>query len=46
MKYIIEHMEEGFSEWVTLEYAQILRDVGTDNLLLTSLPEEPMTLIS
>lgn len=39
MKYIIEHMEEGFSEWVTLEYAQILRDVGTDNLLLTSLPE-------
>lgn len=37
MKYIIEHMEEGFSEWVILEYAQILRDVGSDNLLL-SLP--------
>lgn len=38
MKYIIEHMEEGFSEWVTLEYSQIIRDVGADNLILTSLP--------
>lgn len=32
-------MEDGFSEWVTLEYAQILRDVGPDNLILSSLPE-------
>lgn len=39
MKYIIEHMEEGFSEWVILEYSQILRDVGSENLVLTSLPE-------
>ncbi|KAI3404725.2 hypothetical protein KGF56_002493 [Candida oxycetoniae] len=39
MKYIIEHMEEGFSEWVILEYAQIIRDIGKDNLILTSLPE-------
>ncbi|KAL3230028.1 hypothetical protein RNJ44_01391 [Nakaseomyces bracarensis] len=39
MKYIIEHMEEGFSEWVILEYSQIIRDVGSDNLLLSSLPE-------
>lgn len=31
-------MEEGFSEWVTLEYAQIIRDVGAKNLVLTSLP--------
>lgn len=38
MKYVIEHMEEGFSEWVILEYAQIIRDVGRDNLILTSLP--------
>lgn len=39
MKYIIEHMEEGFSEWVILEYSQILREVGPDNLILTSLPD-------
>lgn len=39
MKYIIEHMEEGFSEWVTLEYSQILREVGAENLILSSLPE-------
>lgn len=39
MKYIIEHMEEGFSEWVTLEYMQILKDVKPGNLILTSLPE-------
>lgn len=39
MKYVIEHMEEGFSEWVILEYSQILREVGPDNLVLTSLPE-------
>ncbi|KAG7191886.1 SPOUT methyltransferase [Scheffersomyces spartinae] len=40
MKYVIEHMEEGFSEWVTLEYAQIIRDVGKENLILTSLPDD------
>jgi ribosome biogenesis SPOUT family RNA methylase Rps3 len=39
MKYIIEHMEEGFSEWVILEYCQIIREVGSENLILTSLPE-------
>ncbi|KAI5951775.1 hypothetical protein KGF54_004850 [Candida jiufengensis] len=38
MKYIVEHMEEGFSEWVILEYSQIIRDVGKENLILTSLP--------
>ncbi|KAK6198145.1 SAM-dependent RNA methyltransferase [Scheffersomyces amazonensis] len=38
MKYIIEHMEEGFSEWVILEYSQIIREVGKQNLILTSLP--------
>ncbi|QLG74901.1 hypothetical protein HG535_0H02280 [Zygotorulaspora mrakii] len=40
MKYIIEHMEQGFSEWVTLEYAQIIRDVGCENLILSSLPKD------
>lgn len=39
MKYIIEHMEEGFNEWVILEYSQILREVGAENLILSSLPE-------
>ncbi|GME73017.1 unnamed protein product [Ambrosiozyma monospora] len=38
MKYVIEHMEEGFTEWVILEYSQILRDLGPENLILTSLP--------
>ncbi|KAH3899452.1 probable Sfm1p [Saccharomycodes ludwigii] len=38
MRYIIEHMEQGFSEWVTLEYAQIIRDVGATNLIISSLP--------
>ena len=31
-------MEEGFSEWVILEYTQIIKDIGKDNLILTSLP--------
>lgn len=39
MIYIIEHMEAGFTEWVILEYSQIIRDVGSQNLLLTSLPK-------
>ncbi|KAG2735989.1 hypothetical protein G9P44_000079 [Scheffersomyces stipitis] len=39
MKYIIEHMEEGFSEWVILEYTQIIKELGKENLILTSLPE-------
>ncbi|CAH6718458.1 protein arginine N-methyltransferase Sfm1p [[Candida] jaroonii] len=32
-------MEIGFSEWVILEYSQIIKDVGKENLVLTSLPE-------
>lgn len=40
MKYIIEHMEAGFTEWVILEYSQIIRDIGSENLILTSLPKE------
>lgn len=39
MKYVIEHMEEGFTEWVILEYCQIIKEVGKENLILTSLPE-------
>ena len=43
MIYIIEHMEDGFSEWVTLEYAQIIRDIGPQNLILVSVPKEIST---
>lgn len=39
MKYVIEHMEQGFTKWVILEYSQIIRDIGKENLILTSLPE-------
>lgn len=45
MKYIIEHMEEEFSEWVTLEYGQIARDVGGPNLILTSVGEDTQKLV-
>lgn len=38
-KFIIEHMEEGFSDWVKLEYIQIAQDVGVENLWLSSVPE-------
>lgn len=33
-------MEPGFSEWVILEYSRIIKDVGNENLILTSLPAE------
>ncbi|KAK5778453.1 hypothetical protein RI543_004118 [Arxiozyma heterogenica] len=33
-------MEDGFSEWVTLEYAQIIRDIGAHNLILVSVPRD------
>lgn len=36
--FVIEHMEEGFSEWVKLEYAAIASDVGADKFYLSSLP--------
>lgn len=39
MKYVIEHMEQGFTKWVVLEYSQIIRDVGKENLFLVSLPK-------
>lgn len=39
MKYVIEHMEQGFTKWVVLEYAQIIKDVGRENLFLVSLPQ-------
>lgn len=38
MKYVIEHMEQGFTPWVVLEYCQIIKDVGKENLFLVSLP--------
>lgn len=33
-------MEDGFSEWVVLEYAQIIRDVGAKNLILVSVSKD------
>lgn len=33
-------MEDGFSEWVTLEYAQIIRDVGASKLILVSVSKD------
>ncbi len=32
-------MEHGFSDWVILEYSAIIKDVGRENLFLTSLPD-------
>ncbi|CAN6633506.1 protein arginine N-methyltransferase Sfm1p [Trichomonascus vanleenenianus] len=31
-------MEEGFSDWVKLEYLQIVRDVGQENFIISSIP--------
>lgn len=45
MKYIIEHMDEGFFDWIKLEYAQIARDIGESNLVLTSVSEETQQLV-
>lgn len=39
MIYIIEHMEQGFTKWVILEYSQIIRELGAENLILTSIPK-------
>lgn len=40
MKYIIEHMEEGFSPWVKLEYCTIAQEVGGPNLYLISVSKD------
>lgn len=37
-KFVIEHMEPEFSEWVKLEYLQIQRDVGQKNFYISSIP--------
>jgi ribosome biogenesis SPOUT family RNA methylase Rps3 len=44
-KYIIEHMEEGFSSWVKLEYLAIAKDVGADNFWLSSVSESNLSAI-
>ncbi|KAJ3243329.1 hypothetical protein HDU77_010453 [Chytriomyces hyalinus] len=41
-KFIIEHMEEGLTDWVKLEYSNMIKQVGHKNLILTSLT--PSTL--
>lgn len=40
MKYVIEHMEAGFTDWVILEYFTIIQEVGAENLILSSLPSD------
>lgn len=40
MKYIIEHMEEGFSPWVKLEYKAISKEVGKDSIILSSVSHD------
>ncbi|KAJ3411254.1 hypothetical protein HDV05_002470 [Chytridiales sp. JEL 0842] len=48
MKYIVEHMEEGLSEWVTLEYTHMIAHLKSTSenqrLILSSL--QPQTLES
>lgn len=39
IKYVIEHMEPEFSDWVRLEYLSILNEVGQQNFYLSSIPE-------
>lgn len=38
-KFIIEHMEPEISEWVQIEYENMVRAVGQGNLILTGLQE-------
>lgn len=37
MKFIVEHMEEGLSEWVIMEYRHMISQVGKGNLILSGL---------
>ena len=43
-KFIIEHMEPSISEWVELEYKNMISHVGEGNLILSGL--EPSLLAS
>lgn len=40
MKVIVEHMEQGFSSWVKLEYRAISKELGASNFYLCSVPDE------
>eukprot|EP00949_MAST-11_sp_MAST-11-sp1_P001489 g1489.t1 len=37
MKYVIEHMEDAVSDWVTCEYKRIVSDVGAENVIFTNM---------
>ena len=39
MKYIIEHLEEGISEWCEIEYKHISSFVGKENLIFTNVTD-------
>ncbi|KAI9329671.1 SAM-dependent RNA methyltransferase [Zopfochytrium polystomum] len=44
MKFIVEHMEEGLTEWVILEYRHMIKNLGKGNLILSGMT--PSTIAS
>ncbi|KAI8609245.1 SAM-dependent RNA methyltransferase [Chytriomyces sp. MP71] len=44
-KFIVEHMEEGLTEWVTLEYGNMIRQVGVGNLILCNLTKGTLAMV-
>ncbi|MEM2121511.1 MAG: SAM-dependent methyltransferase [Candidatus Woesearchaeota archaeon] len=40
MKFVIEHLEEGLSKWSFLEYVNISRIVGKENLIFTNIKKK------
>ncbi|KAJ3217858.1 hypothetical protein HDU67_007144 [Dinochytrium kinnereticum] len=45
MKFIIEHMEEGLSDWVKVEYAHMITTVGKGNLILSGMTKDTLASI-
>ncbi|KAJ3032162.1 UNVERIFIED_CONTAM: hypothetical protein HDU68_000001 [Siphonaria sp. JEL0065] len=44
-KYIVEHLEEGLSEWVQLEYSNMIKQVGKGNLILANMTPATIELV-
>ncbi|KAJ3062238.1 hypothetical protein HDU98_001874 [Podochytrium sp. JEL0797] len=44
-KYIVEHLEEGLTPWVQLEYSNMINQVGKGNLILANMSLETMKLV-
>lgn len=45
MKYIIEHLEDEMYPWCIIEYEQISRRAGKDNILFTNVPKKDQAKI-